>query len=85
MLSISILTLAIGCQGDIPPEDYHAIVAAKTMTHLQTILMLLHIWESLENRVSRRIIQWSCSLFSLKELSEGQTTVYYPWDGPAWA
>ncbi len=40
---ISILVLAIGCQGNISPEDYHAIVAAQIMTYLQTILMLLHI------------------------------------------
>ena len=40
--------------------------------------------ELLENCVSQEDNQWSCSLFSLKELLEGQTTVYCPWDSPAW-
>ena len=37
--------------------------------------------EPLENRINQEGNQWSCSLFSLKELSEGQTTVHCPWDG----
>ena len=37
----------------------------------------------LENRINQEGNQWSCSLFSLKELLEGQTTVYCPWDDPA--